>query len=363
MIVVRNLRTCLGSFCLDNVSFDVADGTVLIVVGPNGSGKTTLLECISGIRRVESGKIVIDDIDVTYLPPERRRVGYVPSDYGLFPGMTVEKNILLAFRKSKGMTLEQLQRIIHLLQIGELMGKNVESLSSGQKQRVAIARALASNPRVLLLDEPTSALDPATKEYFKRSFRAVIKDVFNDFNVPVIYTTHDLPEARSVGDKLAVINDGVIEQVGSVNEVFENPRTRFIAEFLGYNVLEGHVIAVRDNHLFINVKNVTLVAQCAGNGWNAPKDVIVVIKPQDITLFSAKEQLSSHRRDEYTVLRGVVRNAHIEGSTAKVEVVVNGFSLKAETGLDHWERLRAKPGDGIYVQIDAFKVKVLPSTK
>ncbi|MEM2614981.1 MAG: ATP-binding cassette domain-containing protein, partial [Nitrososphaerota archaeon] len=243
MISVLGLCARLGSFSLTDISFDVQDGTFLVIMGPNGCGKTTLLECIAGLHEISSGRIMVDGVDVTYLPAEKRRIGYVPADCALFPRMTVRQNILLAFRKSRGMRLEDLRKILRTLQVEDLMDRSVEQLSSGQKQRVAIARALAANPSALLMDEPCSALDPPTKETFKGWINGVLKEVFHEFDIPVIYTTHDILEASAVGDKIAIINNGRVEQIGSVNEVFEEPRSKFIAEFLGYNVLTGRILS------------------------------------------------------------------------------------------------------------------------
>lgn len=200
---------------MKNISFEVGSGEVLAITGPNGSGKTTLLECIAGIVKARAGRIVLNGIDITKLPPEKRKVGYVPSDYGLFPHMTVRENILLAYRKSQGLTREQLEKILKLFGIREILEKPVDVLSSGQKQRVAIARALASNPRVLLLDEPTAFLDSETREYFIKHFRAIMEDVFTEFTIPVILVTNNLLEAKHLGDKLALMESGVLKLVSN----------------------------------------------------------------------------------------------------------------------------------------------------
>ena len=361
MIAVSNLRVQRGSFSLADVSFEVQRGSILTIMDPNGCGKTTLLECVAGLQKVDSGKITIDGVDVTTLPPEKRGVGYVPADYALFPNMTVQRNIWIAFKKSNGMGMDDLHRIIRLLQIDDLMVRNVESLSSGQKQRTAIARAIAAKPNVLLLDEPCSALDPPTREIFRRGISSMLKEVFHEFNIPVLYATHDLLEATAIGDKIAVMNNGRIEQVGFINEIFENPRSKFTAEFLGYNVFNGKVVSTSVVGISVDVGGAVLNAEgCAGSPENV-KDVFVVIKPQDVVLSKTKEVFKPEWKGcQCNVLNGMVKRIYMEGSVAKADIDIGDVSLKAEISPDYLEELGVKPGSTVFVQIRFSKVKVLP---
>jgi len=361
MIVVSNLNAKRGTFSLSDISFDVKDGSTLIIMGPNGCGKTTLLECIAGLQKVDSGSIVIDGVDVTKYPPEKRGVGYVPQDYALFPNMTVRKNILLAFKKSRGMGFDDLQRITRLLRIDNLMDRRVESLSSGQKQRVAIARALAAKPRVLLLDEPCSALDPPTREAFKRGMDNILKEAFREFNIPVLYATHDILEATAIGDKVALMNSGRIEQVGSVAEVFESPRSKFVAEFLGFNVLEGRVLSSNDAGTSIDVGGVVLSAEGRDGLPEGVRDVVVIIKPQDVILSLTKDALELKWSGcRCNALSGIVRQVYIEGSMAKVDVEIGDVGLKSYVNSEYLKELGVKPGGKVFVHIKASKIIVLP---
>jgi len=361
MIVVSNLYAQRGSFSLKDISFDVKNSSILAVIGPNGCGKTMLLECIAGLQRVDSGMIIIDGVDVTALPPEKRKVGYVPADYALFPNMTVQKNIWIAFKKSKGIGLDDLQKIIRLLQIDDLMDKRVEFLSSGQKQRTAIARALAANPDVLLLDEPCSALDPPTREFFRRGISSMFKKVFHEFNIPILYTTHDLLEASVVGNKIAIMNNGRIEQIGSIDEVFENPRSKFTAEFLGYNVLNGKVVSAKTEVISVDVGGIVLNAENYGTLPENVKDVIVVIKPQDVILSPTKEFAKPKWKDcRCNILNGIVKDVYMEGSVVRADIVLGDVNLKAEVSPDYLEEFDVKPGSAVFVQIRTSKVKILP---
>ncbi len=360
-MVVSNLYAKRGTFFLKNVSIEAKDGSTLMIMGPNGCGKTTLLECVAGLQEIDSGSIVIDGVDVTNLPPEKRRIGYVPEDYALFPNMTVQKNILMAFKKSRGMGLDDLRRIIRLLQIDDLMYRRVESLSSGQKQRVAIARALAIRPSVLLLDEPCSALDPPTREAFRRGMGDILKEVFREFDIPVLYATHDLLEATAIGDEIALMSNGRIEQVGPVSEVFENPRSRFVAEFLGFNVLDGKVLSASAMGASIDVGGVVLRAEGLGAFPEDVKDVVVVIKPQDVILSPTREPFELKWRScQCNVLSGVVKHIHIEGSMVKADVEVGDVSLKSYVSSEYLEGFEIKPGCKVFVHIRASKVIVLP---
>jgi len=360
-MVVSNLNAKRGNFSLTNISFDVRDGSTLVVMGPNGCGKTTLLECIAGLQKVDSGTVIIDGIDVTGLPPEKRRVGYVPADYALFPHMTVRKNIWIAFRKSKGIGLEDLQRIIRLLRIDDLMDRRVESLSSGQKQRVAIARALAAGPSALLLDEPCSALDPPTREALRRGTDNTLRELFRELNAPVLYTTHDLLEATAIGDRIALMSNGKIEQIGLISEVFESPRSKFIAEFLGFNVFSGRVLSANATCTLVEVGGVVLSAEGRGDLSEDVKDVTVAIKPQDIALSLTRDAFEPRLGNcRCNTLSGVVRQVYTEGPMAKVYVDVGDLSLKAYVSPEYLEELGIKPGCPVFLHVKSSKIKVLP---
>lgn len=345
-----------------DISFDVADGCTLVLMGPNGCGKTTLLECIAGLQKVCSGEIVIDGVNITNLPPEKRSVGYVPADYALFPGMTVRQNIWLAFRKARarGAQLSDLQRIVRALQIEELMERRVEHLSSGQKQKVAIARALAANPKVLLLDEPFSALDPPTREIFRSNVNNVFKEIFREFNIPVVYATHDLLEAGLLGDKIAVMNNGRIEQIGAVAEVLESPSSKFIAEFLGYNVLNGYVVSASESHITVDVGGVLLTAEGTTNTPEVLEDVVVIIKPKDVVLSPTKELFKPRWGNCCcNILEGVLKSLHLAGSVVKAEIGIGDINLKVEVSPEYFDEVHVKPGDKVFVQVKASRVKVL----
>src|SRR5687767_15275887 len=226
---------------LEHISFDVAEGEVLVLLGASGSGKTTILRIIAGLEQPLKGKVILHGKDVTDLPARERGVGVIFQSYALFPKMTVEKNIGYGLRirkRRRKQIRETVNELLALVQLEEHRKKYPSQLSGGQQQRVAIARTLAYKPEVLLFDEPFGALDTQTRSHLRREIRALLRKV----NVPAVFITHDQEEALELGDRIAVINAGNIEQIGTPAEVYNNPATEYVATFLGAaNILEGRL--------------------------------------------------------------------------------------------------------------------------
>lgn len=228
-------------FALD-VSIEVAWGETVVVLGPNGAGKSTLVHTIAGLNRISSGRIelacqTVDDTSV-FVPPEERNVGVVFQDYLLFPTMTVLENVAFGLRSQGIGRMEAHQRAtdeLEQLGVADLVGRRPQQISGGQAQRVALARALATEPAVLLLDEPLSALDPAVRTDTRR----MLKERLGDFDGAKIVITHDSTEAFSLADRIYVLEDGQISQMGSPDEIRLRPRTAYVAEFAGQNLIHG----------------------------------------------------------------------------------------------------------------------------
>jgi ABC-type Fe3+/spermidine/putrescine transport system ATPase subunit len=264
---------------LENISFDVAEGEVLVLLGASGSGKTTILRIIAGLEMPYTGKVILHGKDVTELPARERGVGVIFQSYALFPKMTVEKNIGygLRIRKRKRKEIrETVNELLQLVQLEEHRKKYPSQLSGGQQQRVAIARTLAYKPEVLLFDEPFGALDTQTRVHLRREIRALLKKV----NVPSIFITHDQEEALELGDRVAVLNVGHIEQIGTPFEIYNQPATEYVATFLGAaNVLDA---VVRKDYLEVGS------AQIAGTvdkeKFKEGDCVKIVFRPEDVSL-------------------------------------------------------------------------------
>ncbi|MGD9009122.1 MAG: ABC transporter ATP-binding protein [Desulfobacteraceae bacterium] len=241
MIRIENLCVGLPDFSLDDISLHVAAGEFFVLLGPTGAGKTVLLDSVAGLLPVENGRIRLAGRDVTHLSPEKRGVGIVYQDSALFPHLTVKDNIQYGLRYQKNSTGGQttkLDQLVDALGIGHLLHRNVTTLSGGEKQRVALARALIVEPALLLLDEPLSALDPN----FREEIREILKELHRNTGVTVLMVTHDFAEARYLAQHIAVINNGCIEQTGSVDAIFLKPATPFTAHFVGmHNLYEATI--------------------------------------------------------------------------------------------------------------------------
>jgi len=351
LISVSDLSVMRGSFALKGISFSVEGGSCLALIGPNGSGKTTILECVAGLIKPKRGKIIIDDVDVTNLPPEKRGVGYVPQDFVLFPHLSAEQNIAFGLKDAKS---EKVKEIMEWLEISHLAGRDVRSLSGGEKQKVALARALAANPKVLLLDEPLSSIDPLSKEKLRRELKGLISKILATLKLPVIYVTHDLSEAELMSDYLAVLNNGRIEQIGLKSEVLAKPHSRFVAEFLGYNILEGRVVGLEDGLVTIDVKGVLVKVEA--EDVNLSGEVTLVLRPQDIIL-SQKEAIEERwQHCKCNALSGIVTEIYKMGASAKVliDIGVPLTTYISASMLDEY-----KIGSSVFVQFKANAVKIL----
>src|SRR5215213_1330742 len=299
---------------LENISFDVAEGEVLVLLGASGSGKTTILRIIAGLEQPLKGKVMLHGKDVTDLPARERGVGVIFQSYALFPKMTVEKNIGygLRIRKHKRKQIrETVNELLSLVQLDEHRKKYPSQLSGGQQQRVAIARTLAYKPEVLLFDEPFGALDTQTRVHLRREIRALLSKV----NVPSIFITHDQEEALELGDRVAVINQGHIEQIGTPFQIYNHPATEYVATFLGAaNVLDA---VIRNDFLEIGTAQIPVPATLDREKFKTGECVKVIFRPEDVSL----------TRGEF------LRSGHAKISTASIEEI---------TFVGAYERLRLR---------------------
>ncbi|HSS48111.1 MAG TPA: ABC transporter ATP-binding protein, partial [Thermoanaerobaculia bacterium] len=227
---------------LRGLSLEVAKGEIVALLGPSGSGKTTALRLIAGFETPDRGQICVEGVDVTAQPPERRHFGMVFQHYALFPHLTIGENVAfgLAGRGDRADVSRRVAAALNLVELPGYEGRRVGEISGGQQQRVALARALAPEPRVLLLDEPLSNLDPTLRERTRRELKRSIQRV----GITTVLVTHEQEEAFYLGDRVAVLHGGVLHQVGTPEDLYEHPATRFVATFVGRasvlpSVLEG----------------------------------------------------------------------------------------------------------------------------
>src|SRR5713101_2652366 len=262
---------------LEDVSFDGAEGESLVLLGPSGSGKTTVLRIIAGLEQPYTGRVILHGKDVTDLPARERGVGVIFQSYALFPRMTVEKNIAFGLkirRRPRKERSETVNRLIELVQLEAHRKKYPWQLSGGQQQRVAIARTLAYKPQVLLFDEPFGALDAQTRVKLRREIRALLRQV----KVPSVFITHDQEEALELGDRIAVLNNGHLEQIGTPDEVYNQPATEYVATFLGAaNLLLGVV-----TEGFVEIGSARLPAAKETTRFREGQSVKLVFRPEDV---------------------------------------------------------------------------------
>ena len=266
------------------VSLSVGRSEIVALLGPSGSGKTTVLRLVAGFEAPDSGRIVVEGQDVTAVVPERRRFGMVFQHYALFPHMTVGENVAFGLESQGVSGAAARERVAETLAAVELAGyedRRVTQLSGGQQQRVALARALAPRPRVLLLDEPLSNLDPTLRDRTRRELKRVIRSI----GITTLFVTHEQEEAFELGDRVAVLSRGRLEQVGSPEQLYEEPKTRFVATFIGRSsVLDG---------TWTGDGTVRLAAggvwRAAGEGLDAGQPVDLVVRPESLALTGREE--------------------------------------------------------------------------
>ena len=243
MVELRHVSKRFGDYeALKDASFEIKAGEFMTFLGPSGCGKTTCLRLISGFDTPTSGQVFIDGKDVTFDPPYRRDVNQVFQNYALFPHLTIYENIAFGLRMKKvppAQIKERVERVVKMTSLDALVDRKPAQMSGGQRQRVALARAIVCEPKVLLLDEPLSALDAK----LRTQMRIELKQLQKKLGITFIFVTHDQEEALTMSDRVAVINAGRVEQIGTVNEIYYKPATRFVATFIGEtNIIEAEVI-------------------------------------------------------------------------------------------------------------------------
>ena len=249
-VELRGVKKRYGNVeAIHNLDLSVAEGEFCALLGPSGCGKSTLLRMIAGLEVVTAGSVWIGGVDVTNMPPAKRRIAMVFQSYALYPHMTVKQNIgfsLKVAKAPKDVMEKRVREVAHMLRLEELLDRRPAQLSGGQRQRVALARALVNGPKVLLLDEPLGALDLKLRQEMQIELKRIQRDIGD--GITFIFVTHDQDEALTMSDRIAVFNHGRIEQIGTPAEIYEHPHTEFVAGFVGIsNVLErnGRRITVR----------------------------------------------------------------------------------------------------------------------
>jgi spermidine/putrescine transport system ATP-binding protein len=314
---------------VDDLSLEIPRGEFFSLLGPSGCGKTTTLRMIGGFEEVTSGAIFLGDTEVTDLPPFKRATNTVFQNYALFPHLNVFENIAFGLRRRKTPAKEIRHEVEFMLNLVELPGyeqRKPSQLSGGQQQRVALARALVNNPRVLLLDEPLGALDLK----LRKQMQVELKRIQSEIGITFIFVTHDQEEAMTMSDRIAVMRHGRIEQLGAPEELYERPRTDFVAGFLGVsNLLEGEVVGRDDALVAIRVKDGS-VLRAPAEGVDGATSVRVGVRPEKLRVTPGAT--GTPEPDGLNVLRGTILDASYIGvSTQYLVETADGHRLTVYT--------------------------------
>ncbi len=340
MIRIEDLSLTVGEFSLREVNLEVGPGEFFVIIGPTGSGKTVLLESLAGLLKARRGRILVDDRDISSLPPEERGVGIVYQDSALFPHLTVRRNILYGLRYHHNPAgREEIEKLITVLGLGELLDRLPANLSGGERQRTALARALAVRPSVLLLDEPLNALDP----HFRGEIQLMLKQLHRQSGITFLMVTHDFNEALALAHRGAVINNGKIEQTGEISRIFQEPASEFVAKFVGIKNL--FPAEFRGSRVIIGKTVIeTTRAQERNNGF-------VTIRPEEIVL--SREPIKSSMRNSFP---GRATDIIPRGLSYEVTALCGDISLTALVTRGALQELALTPESSLYLSFKSAAV-------
>ena len=342
MIEFRDVTKRYGTLVAnDHLSLTIRRGELMTLLGPSGCGKTTALRCLTGTNRPDEGRIFLDGKDVTDVPTHQRELGMVFQNFALFPHMTVADNVGFPLMIRNLPKEERAKRAIEALRLVRLegyVGHYPRQLSGGQQQRVGLARALVYRPKVLLLDEPLSNLDAKLRE----EMRFEIKEVVTRLGITAMYVTHDQGEALALSDRVAIMNRGRLEQLGTPEEIYESPRSRFVAEFIGLsNFLDGQVQAVRDPEMVVTASGLQ-VSTPALSGIGQGQKVLLFLRPNEI------EILPPETPPETNLFEARVEKATYLGDTMDYRLSLGrGAELRVQSDARH----RYQNGDPVRLRL------------
>ncbi len=326
-----------GNIVIDDLNLYIRENEFLTLLGPSGCGKTTTLRIIGGFETPDEGKVVFDGKDITKLPPNERQLNTVFQKYALFTHMTIADNIAFGLKikkKSKQYIKDKIKYALKLVNLDGYENRMPDSLSGGQQQRIAIARAIVNEPKVLLLDEPLGALDLKLRQ----DMQYELIRLKNELGITFVYVTHDQEEALTMSDTIMVMNQGYIQQIGTPEDIYNEPKNAFVADFIG----ESNIISatmVRDK--LVNILGADFPCVDIGFGENKPVDV--VIRPEDIDLVAPQNGMISGR-----VTSLIFKGVHYE-----MEVMANGFEwLVHSTDM-------SPVGSEVGIHVDPFDIQIM----
>ena len=352
---LKNVSKLFGEMkAVDDITLDVKEGELFFLLGPSGCGKTTCLRVIAGFYKPDTGELYFDDRLMNEIPPHKRNIGMVFQNYALWPHMSVYENVEygLSVRKlPTNVKKEKVERILKIVQMEEYADRNPNQLSGGQQQRIALARALVIEPDILLLDEPLSNLDAK----LRLMMRQEIKRIHSEAGITSIYVTHDQKEALSLADRMAVMKDGKIAQIGTPREIYNLPVSSFVADFIGEtNFLKGKLKSKIDGELLID----TIIGEVQStltNGRFAVGDSIFCsIRPESVSVTDNPLESMSNQ------FEAMISNVTYLGDVEEYWLSI-GDSLEINVTLHNPGRYERQPGDKVYISFEPQDVVPLPA--
>lgn len=350
-IKIENLVKTFGDFtALDGINLDIKEGEFCCFLGPSGCGKTTLLRAIAGLDMQTSGRVIMRGKDVSATPPDKRDFGIVFQSYALFPNMKVADNVAYGMKGKKFSKKQIKQRVKSLLDmvgLTEHAKKYPAQLSGGQQQRVALTRALATSPSLLLLDEPLSALDAKVRTHLRKEIKALQRTL----GVTTIMVTHDQEEALAMADRIVILRDGVIEQIGTPEQIYSQPANAFVADFIGeMNFLEGVVTANNNVKVGEHVLNVDT------QHFTTSSKVMLAIRPEEV-------QLGAINSDNQVTMR--VQDSEYLGSLLRTNLqceqqVMQKLELKADVPMNLVRHFGLEPNAQLNISLPYEQMRVYP---
>ncbi|MFQ5612937.1 MAG: ABC transporter ATP-binding protein [Anaerolineae bacterium] len=339
---------------VDRINLEIQDGEIMTLLGPSGCGKTTTLRCIAGFLRPEAGQIFLGDRQVTHLPPEKRDIGIVFQNYALWPHMTVYDNLAFGLqlkRVPKAKVESRVAEALALVRLGGFAERYPRQLSGGQQQRIALARALIIEPRVLLLDEPLSNLDAQLRE----EMRFEIRELQQKLGITAVYVTHDQAEALALSDRIAVMNNGEITQIGTPEQIYNRPSSRFVAGFIGLSsFVEGVVTQIEGATGCAVVTIGDQINICVpGDNLSLDQQVTLAIRPEHIRL---RGNASEPVPESANLLEGEVIKAAYLGDVIDYRVAIGQWELRFHTAADQVLR----PKEKVQLVIPPERITLIP---
>lgn len=353
MVELQDVSKSFGTHtALQNVSFEIREGEFMTFLGPSGCGKTTCLRLISGFDTPTTGRILIGGQDVTPEPPYRRDVNQVFQSYALFPHLTIYENIAFGLRMKNVPPAEikqRVDRVVEMTSLAQFVDRKPAQMSGGQRQRVALARAIVCEPKVLLLDEPLSALDAKLRS----QMRLELKHLQKRLGMTFIFVTHDQEEALTMSDRVAVINAGRVEQIGTVSDIYYRPSTRFVATFIGEtNIVEAEVVSSPDGHVLCRLEG-GLELHLKEPARPVGEKLLLSLRPEKIRLY--RKDPGGQNSFPGTISVEIFKGA-VDDLTLRVQ---GGLELGALLANDGQEEMDFHEGENVFARIQPEDINVV----